>query len=194
VQLVGFYNDYSNLTDICTQSNRCLNAALDRQYDAGSARIYGLEAQAAHDVPVGEALTLPLSVAYTLTLTEFRKDYESEESIFGNVEGGDEMPYVPRHQAHVSAGVQGKRAGAYAALSYIAAMREEPGTDPVNDVLHTDEQVTVDTGANVRPTSFLELYANVRNLFDAEYLVSRRPFGARSNAPRWVQVGVKARF
>jgi Fe(3+) dicitrate transport protein len=35
------------------------------------------------------------------------------------------------------------------------------------------------------------VYVNVRNVLDSHYIVSRRPYGARPNAPRWVQVGVK---
>jgi Fe(3+) dicitrate transport protein len=34
----------------------------------------------------------------------------------------------------------------------------------------------------------------VRNLFDSHDLVARKPFGARPNAPRWVQVGAKVKF
>jgi Fe(3+) dicitrate transport protein len=40
----------------------------------------------------------------------------------------------------------------------------------------------------------LRIYATAQNLFNKHYLVSRRPFGARPNAPRIVSVGVKADF
>jgi Fe(3+) dicitrate transport protein len=38
------------------------------------------------------------------------------------------------------------------------------------------------------------LYANATNLLDSHDIVSRRPFGARPNAPRWVMVGAKLSF
>ncbi|RYE88534.1 MAG: TonB-dependent receptor, partial [Myxococcales bacterium] len=38
-EVIGFFNDYSNLTDICTASNGCTDANLDRQFDAGSVHI-----------------------------------------------------------------------------------------------------------------------------------------------------------
>src|SRR5690606_37776173 len=32
VELIGFYNDYSNLTDVCTFSSGCVNANINRQF------------------------------------------------------------------------------------------------------------------------------------------------------------------
>ena len=37
----------------------------------------------------------------------------------------------------------------------------------------------------------LRLYGQVRNLMGRQRIVSRRPYGARPNAPRWVQVGLR---
>jgi Fe(3+) dicitrate transport protein len=73
-------------------------------------------------------------------------------------------------------------------------MREEAGSEPMDESLHTDEQLVVDVGAHYRVLEPLDLYLNVRNLFDSHDLVARRPFGARPNAPRWVQVGAKVKF
>ena len=52
----------------------------------------------------------------------------------------------------------------------------------------------MDLGGYFQPLKWLKIYANVRNLTGAENIVGRRPYGARVNAPRWVQVGVKATF
>jgi Fe(3+) dicitrate transport protein len=194
VDLIGYYNDYSNLTDICTFSSGCLSADLDRQFAAGAARIYGVEANAAHDVPLGGQFTLPLSVSYTLALTEFLLNFESDDPIFGDVQEGDEIPYIPRHQAYVLAGVDHPIAGGYVSGTFVSAMREQAGSEPLDEVLSTDDQITFDTGAYYRPIEWLKLYANVRNALDSQFLVSHRPYGARPNAPRWIQVGVKASF
>jgi Fe(3+) dicitrate transport protein len=192
-ELIGFYNDYSNLTDICTFSNGCLDADLDRQFEAGNARIYGLEAFFEHEVPAGP-VKLPLRAVYTLTFAEFQETFESRDPLFGNVTAGDEIPYIPRHQGFVSAGIETGLAGGYVSATYVSRMRELAGDEPLDEALSTDEQFTVDLGAHFKPLGWLKLYANVRNVFDELYIVSRRPFGARPNAPRWTQVGVKADF
>lgn len=201
-EVIGFYNDYSNLTDICTLSSGCLDEDLDRQFDAGEARIYGLEAFFSHE-PAAFGAKFPLGLSYTLTFAEFENDFESQDPIFqpspglrpsGRVEAGDELPYVPRHQLNATAGVETERVGLVVGLGYVSRMREQPGTGDISTSLHTDEQLVVDAGASYRVLEPLAFYANVRNLFDAHDIVSRRPYGARPNAPRWVQVGAKLTF
>jgi Fe(3+) dicitrate transport protein len=191
-ELIGFFNDYSNLTDICSFSSNCLNADLDRQFDAGKARIYGLEAFTSIDVELSGSLELPLSAAYTYTRGHFLNDFESQDPIYGDVTNGDEIPYLPRHQLSANVAIEHRRAGAYASVTYTAAMREEAGRGSLDDALSTDEQLGVDAGVSYRIIDALELYLNVRNLFDEQNIVARRPYGARPNAPRWLFVGAKA--
>jgi len=192
-ELIGFYNAYSNMTDVCTFSSGCSDAQLDKQFDAGKARIYGFEALAEYAAPLG-TFKLPLQVAYTLTRTEFLRDFSSEDPIFGQVDRGDEMPYVPRHQLYGAIGLEHLVAGGDVGVSYVSAMREQAGAEPIADSLHTDAQFTIDASAYYHPWPQLEFYVNARNLLDRAFIVSRRPFGARPNAPRWIQVGVKAGF
>jgi Fe(3+) dicitrate transport protein len=192
-ELIGYYNDYTNLTDICTLSSGCVDADLDRQFNAGEARTYGFEAFFEHEVPAGP-LKLPVTVAYTLTKAEFLSSFRSEDPMWSDVEAGDELPYVPRHQLSVSIGVEGRRAGGVVSVNYVAAMRERAGSEPMSEALVTDDQLVIDAGVKGRVLGPLELYANVRNLLDSHAIVSRRPFGARPNAPRWVQVGAKVSF
>ncbi len=201
-ELIGFYNDYSNLTDVCTMSSGCVSSDVDRQFDAGQARIYGLEAYLAHEPAIG-SVKLPLGLTYTLTFAEFRNSFDSEDPIFkpspslrssGLVEPGDEMPYVPRHELRANAGVETGRFGVSAALIYVSKMREQPGPGAIESSLHTDEQLVVDATGAVRVSGGIKVYSHVRNVFNDHSIVSRRPYGARPNAPRWVQVGAQVEF
>jgi Fe(3+) dicitrate transport protein len=192
-EIIGFYNDYQNLTDVCTLSSGCLDADLDRQYDAGSARIYGLEAYFERDFPLGE-LTLPVNVSYTFTRARFSRSFSSDDPVFGSVHAGDDMPYVPRHQVNGTLGVETKQIAAHGTLTYVSRMRERAGSGGFEESLTTDEEWAVDFGASFRPLPWLEFYTSVKNVFDNQPLVSRRPFGARPIAPRWAQLGAKASF
>ena len=120
---IGFYNDYQNLTDVCTLSAGCVDADLDRQYDAGSARIYGLEAYFERDFQLG-GLTLPINVGYTFTRARFSRSFSSDDPIFGNVRKGDDMPYVPRHQINGTLGVETEHAAGHVTATYVSRMRE----------------------------------------------------------------------
>jgi Fe(3+) dicitrate transport protein len=190
LEVIGFFNDYSNLTDICTFSSGCNGTNVDAQFSAGAAQIWGLEASGDYRPTVG-AFQLPLSFAYTFTQSSFRSDFESDDPVFGSVRAGDELPYVPRHQLNATVGLDHDFFGLVGSVNYLAATREEAGNEPLDQVVATGELFTVDVSAEVRPWSFLEIYVNARNLFDNQVVVSHRPFGARPNAPRWVQVGLR---
>jgi Fe(3+) dicitrate transport protein len=192
-ELIGFFNDYSNLTDVCSLASGCLTANLDRQFDAGRAHIYGLEAFASHEPRLGP-MRFPLSASYTLTHGEFRNTFESDDPIYGSVHAGDSVPYIPTHQLNVTAAAEHKRFGLNGAMTYVGQMRETAGSLPIEQSLATDEQLWFDVGGYVSVFRWLRIYTNVRNVFGAENIIGRRPYGARPNAPRWVQVGMKLQF
>lgn len=190
-EVVGFFNDYTNLTDICTFSNGCLNENLDRQTDAGEAIIYGLEAYAEKSFKLGGGLTLPLTAAYTLTRTRLEETFNSADPQFGSVTTGDELPYVPRHQLTASIGLQSAAFGLYGSATYVGEMREEAGQGPIPDGVRTEPLLTFDASASWHFAKGAQLYVNGRNLANELKIVSRRPYGARPNAPRELQVGLK---
>jgi Fe(3+) dicitrate transport protein len=193
-ELIGFFNDYSNLTNTCSFGSGCVADDLDRQFSAGAVRVYGLEAYAAHDVPLPLGLTLPLLASYTLTRARFEENFSSSEPSWGDVRAGDELPYVPRHQLAVTAGIEHARASGTVAATYVSAMREEAGSEPIEESLATDEQFLIDASASARLLAGISVYANLRNVLGSAFIVSRRPYGARPNAPRWLQVGAKLAF
>jgi Fe(3+) dicitrate transport protein len=192
-ELIGYYNDYGNLTDICTLSSGCEDENLDRQFEAGRARIYGLEALAEDELRFPR-FRIPISVSYTLTLTEFLETFSSQDPIFGEVEAGDELPYVPRHEGRASLGLELERLGGYVAANYAGRMRELSGSGPIDLTIATDAQFTVDVGLHYQLLPALRLYAQGRNVFDEVVIASRRPYGARPNPPRWVQLGAQLEF
>lgn len=187
---IGFFNDYQNLTDICTLSSGCLNANLDNQFDAGRAHIYGFEAFFTYDLPLGSVL-VPITTGYTFTRARFRNEFESLDPIYGSVRKGDEVPYVPRHQVNATVGVQASVLGAYVGFNYVSAMREQAGSGPLERTIATDELINIDASAQLQLLPGLQLYVNLRNILDRASIVARRPYGARPNAPRWLQMGVK---
>jgi Fe(3+) dicitrate transport protein len=195
-EVIGFFNDYSNLTTYCNLSEGGCSAASDTTVSAGKAKIYGLETMAAHDVPAG-SVKVPLSVSYTYTQAQFGRSFTSAEQSWGIVHKGDAIPYVPKHQLRAQAGVEGKPAGGSLALVYIAAMSEGRLQDIVHNrqiVVKTDTQYQLDASAWAKVWGPFQLYATATNLLNSAFIVARRPYGARPNAPRWVHVGLKAAF
>jgi Fe(3+) dicitrate transport protein len=193
-ELIGFYNDYSNLTNICSFSNGCSEANVDRQFGAGRARILGAEAFSELEFELPSGFSLPARVAYTYTYTEFLSSFASADPQFGNVRSGDELPYVPVHQANASIGLERRRFGFNVAGTFVDEMWEHAGQGTPNPGDKTDAYFLLDASAKYRIFSFLELYVNGRNLTNERYVASRRPFGARPGAPLWTTVGVRGEF
>lgn len=190
-EVIGFYDDYRNLTDICTFSNGCVGKNQDRQYDAGAARIYGAEAFAEAEIPVLPGAALPVRLSYTFTRSRLLSSFVSSDPQLANVREGDELPYLPRHQLSGMVGFETKRFGVAAQGLYVGRMRETAGQGAFVDALTTDASFVLDVSGSFKVNGWLRLHGGVRNLLDQAYLAGRRPFGARPLAPRTFQVGAQ---
>jgi Fe(3+) dicitrate transport protein len=190
----AFYNDYSNLTNICTFSNGCSNANLDRQFSGGKARIAGLELYGEFEPRVADGWTMPLRATYTYTYTEFLSSFKSADPQFGDVKEGDELPYVPAHQATGSVGIERKSFGLNVAATFVDEMWERAGRGVALPGQKTDAYFLVDASVKYRLFEHVELYVNGRNLTNDRYIAARRPFGARPGAPLWILGGVRGEF
>lgn len=188
LEAIGFFNDYSNLTSICTQSSGCSASNLDLQFNAGRAHIYGLEVFGEKTVRIGQVV-IPLSVAYTFTQTALLDMFDSDDPQLGMVNEGDELPYVPKHQLNLSAGIDVWRVSAHAQLNFIDRMRELAGQGAEGPL--TDPLLTVDLHLGFKVFDWLRVYADARNVGDSRVISARRPFGARPNAPRTFIAGIK---
>ncbi|MBX3217823.1 MAG: TonB-dependent receptor [Labilithrix sp.] len=191
VEAIGFYNAYSNLTNLCTFSNGCVGANVDRQFDGGRARIVGAEIYGETELPLGGGFFLPSRLAYTYTYSEFLSTFSSADPQFGDVRRGDELPYVPPNQLSGAIGLEKQPWGLNVAGTFVDSMRERAGQGTPRPGDLTDAYFLLDASAKYKVFSAVELYVSGRNLLDDRYIASRRPFGARPGAPLWVLAGVR---
>lgn len=193
-EVIGFYNAYSNLTNLCTESNGCQGSLVDRQFEGGRARIYGAEVYGETELPLGNGYLLPSRVSYTYSYTEFLSSFSSADPQFGTVRRGDEIPYVPPNQVSGSIGLEKAPWGVNVAWTFVDSMREKAGQGTPRPGDLTDAYFLLDASAKYRLCPGLELYVNGRNLLNDRYIAARRPFGARPGAPLWVMAGIRGEF
>ncbi len=193
-EVVGFYNDYTNLSNVCTVSTGCVLEDTDQQFDGGRAVVYGLEAYVESEWKPRRDLAIPGRLAYTFTEARFGSSFDSADPIFGDVEENDSIPYIPQHQLNATIGVEMERWAANVGATYVSSMREIAGQGEPAPGEATDASFLVDASVSVKPLSFLTLYVNGRNLTNQAVIVSRRPFGARPGAPLSIQGGAKVDF
>jgi Fe(3+) dicitrate transport protein len=194
--VIGFFSDYANLKGSCTLASGCTDAQDGQEFNGGAAFVYGVEAQVGGELPLHRRtkLVLPVAAAYTLTRSEFRSTFSSDFAGWGNVMAGDELPYLPQHLVSLSGGVKVPRGELAATARYRSESRDVAGRGPIAEHERAEALFTLDLAAHARIHAFAELYATCSNVFDEQVIVSRRPYGARPNAPRMFMLGYKGRF
>lgn len=191
LELIGFYNDYSNLLGECGFSSGCDESQLDSQFNAGEVKVLGLEVAGHWDFEIRKEISLPVRLSYTHVRSEFQTAFSSENPQYGRVEVGDELPYVPAHQASLQVGLRLKKAEAYLTGSYVSEMREEAGA---GEGILTDAQMIVDANVKYDLGGGWGLSLRGENLLGDDGIASRRPMGARPARPRLIMGGASYAF
>lgn len=194
-QLVLFFNDYSNLlgADLAAAGG---SGSTDL-FNGGAVETKGIEFQFGYDLLASFAeskFALPLNLSYTYTDAKFRNSFESAFDGWGDVEAGDEFPYLAHHQLAIVLGLQHAKFGLNISGRYMDEMRTSPGQGEIIDTEKTDAYFILDASANYQLHKNFQLFANATNLTNQVYVVSRRPAGLRPGMPFAFNLGIKARF
>ncbi|MBA2565352.1 MAG: TonB-dependent receptor [Gemmatimonadetes bacterium] len=196
-ELVGFINDYDNVlgrpTGVVGENGDVFNG--------GQVKVHGLELSADSDLGAlaGVGLRLPLQLAYTYTRAEFGSSFVSDYEPWGSVLAGDELPYIPEHQGFASLGIDCARWSAGVNASFVGEMRtvaggserRANGRSRVAPFTSTDEALVFGLTGQYALADWSHLYVGVQNLTDREYVVARRPAGARPGLPRTLVAGIR---
>ncbi|MEM7561885.1 MAG: TonB-dependent receptor [Pseudomonadota bacterium] len=195
-EVIGFFNDYSNLAGQCTFSSGCADDLLDLGFNAGEVDIYGLEASVKRTFASGiqGRQRIILGLSYTFTSSEFQNNFTSPQPDLQDVRAGYELPYLPEHQFAVQLGIAEFDWRAVASFKYVSPMRTIAGEGSPADDEETDAQFVVDVSADYQIDNRSQVYATIDNLFDEQVIVARRPFGARPGKPQTLMVGYKLDF
>ncbi len=190
---IYFFNDYDNLVGTVTDSTGG-GGEIGDQYDGGEVKVAGFELSAAYEWNVGQ-VRLPLDVEYTWTTdAEFRSAFESNFDPWGDVEVGDELPYIPEHQLRASTGLEADRWRVNLAASYLGKLRTRAGQGAFDPAESIDSRLVWDAMASWRFSDRLSAYLKVDNLFDETYIAARRPAGVRPGLPRTGYLGLTYRL
>ncbi len=193
LESIFFRNDYDNLVGTVTDSTGGGGDVGD-QFDGGEAIVSGLELSAGYNWRIG-SFDVPASLEYTWTReAEFRNAFDSNFDPWGEVEVGDELPYIPEHQFSASAGLLAERWSVNVAASYIGKMRSKAGQGAFVSTESVDDHIVWDMVANWQFTENLSSYMKVDNLLDETYIAARRPAGVRPGLPRTAYLGLTYRL
>lgn len=191
-EVIGYYNDFSNLQGADSMSGG--GTGTGDLFNAGAAIVKGLEVLATYDVinNIEKGFKLPVTVSYTLTDTELKNNFNS--TIWGNVESGDEIPYIAKNQLAITTAFETEKFNFAISGKYVDAFRTVAGTGTIPNNNKVRSNFIVDFSARYHVTDHISLMGNIINLLDNDYAVSRVPAGLRPGHPFGMNLGIMAQF
>jgi len=192
-EVVGFYNNYSNLlgSDLAATGG---SGSLD-QFNAGEVKVQGLELLLNYDVLAKNAkFSLPISFGYTLTDTEFSNSFGSDEDLWGQVVAGDELPYISKHQFNLGISLEHEKFELNINGRFNGEFRTQAGRGSIPSNELVDSNFIIDFSGKYHINKNLSATANIINLLDEVYAASRVPAGLRPGHPFGAYAGLQYRF
>lgn len=192
-ELVGFYNDYSNLlgSDLAATGG---TGSLD-QFNAGEVKVQGLELLVNYNlIPNSKNFILPVTFGYTFTDTEFLNSFGSEDDLWGEVTAGDELPYLSKHQFNTTISLEHQNFEVNLSGRFNGVFRTQAGSGSIPFAERVDSNFIVDLAGKYRLGNYLAVTANVINLLDETYAVARVPAGLRPGHPFGIYGGLELRY
>jgi Fe(3+) dicitrate transport protein len=189
-EIIAYRNDYSNLlgSDFAATGG---TGNLDL-FNAGAVLVQGLEFLVNYDLLQSkDKVSLPLTFGYTLTDTSFKNSFDASEGLWGDVSIGDEMPYIAKHQWHMSMGYTKGKLSLNTQVRHMSAIRTVAGQGPMIAENMVGANTIVDASIHYQYNSKLRLQTNIINLFNSTYEVSRVPFGLRPGHPLGINIGLR---
>ncbi len=193
-EFVVYYNDYDNLlgSDLAASGGE---GSLD-QFNAGESVVKGVELILNYNLLRGtqSKLKLPLTFSYTLTDAKFQSDFISEVEIFGEVNKGDQIPYIPQNQLNLTAALENTVYQVSLSARFTDEFRTQAGTGSIPEEYRIGSSFIMDFAARYFYTPRITFFANIMNILDTEYEVARTPSGLRPGSPLLFNAGIGFSF
>lgn len=182
-EIIAYRNDYSNLlgNDLAATGGF---GEMD-PFNAGKALVNGFE------VLLNTSISkyIPISFSYTLTDAKFLTSFGSTQDIWGEVNNGDQIPYIPKHQFSSSLSYRISKLDINLNASYNGKFSTlANGTEEISSYL------ILDLSMKYRIKKDIFLKSKILNLLEKKYAVSKAPAGLRPGHPFGIYTGIEYKF
>ncbi|TMM46881.1 TonB-dependent receptor family protein [Colwellia ponticola] len=189
VEALFFYSDYDNMHGNCTVSQNCSDENIGEQYNAGAVKVTGLEFKTGYSVDFGD-ISMPIDLTYTHTKTEFLNTFKSD--FWGDVNAGDDFPYVPENQFQFVVGLAGDVWRTNVLVRYTGEMRSTAGIG--DSAENIDARTVVDFVASYDIADNQQVRFSVDNVLDETYVATRAHGSVMVGKPLTMSVGYQYNF
>lgn len=195
-QTALFFNNYKNLlgNDLAATGGNGSGS----MYNGGKAQTMGAELFTTINtiklLGIKSRIRIPVTVSYTFTDAQFLSSFESSFESWGNVNYGDEFPYLSKHQFSSRISLEHSKFEINLNAKYNSAMRAEAGSANLSQAEHIPPYLVFDGGVKYYLNKQISFNITVRNIANKAYIVALRPAGLRPGLPRVFQFGIRAKL
>lgn len=192
-EVIAFYNQYSNLlgSDLAATGG---TGSLE-QFNAGEVRVNGFELLLNYDLIKSNVnYKLPITFAYTYTNSKFLNSFDSDDSLWGEVNIGDQLPYIAKHQFNTTLSLEHKDFEFSLSGRFNGAFRTKAGSGTIPENEKVASNFIIDLSGRYIVNKHTVLTLNLVNLLNSTYAVSRVPTGLRPGLPFGVFAGFELKL
>ena len=166
----------------------------------GKVQTAGLELSANYDhgMAKGWAIQTPAYVAATYTDARFMSSVGSDdaESIFSGAVQDNKLPYIPEANISFGLGMIYKKFSANLDGNYVSSAYADGSNMGIQTTAserfgRIDARLVLDGAMGYQYSNKVRIFANIRNIGNTAYMVSRQPHGPRPGAPLTVMGGLE---
>lgn len=203
-QAVGFLNVYDNILGSDNVSGG--GAGTGDMFNAGKAKIQGLEASIDYDLWHSKRekspIKVPVNISYTLTNARFLETFINAGGDWGSgqINRNDKLPFITPHLLSSSIGFENIKGNITLTGRYIGTTRTKSGQGKMiipednvgnNTVNALGNFLIIDLSSNVRINKYFSVFSTINNLTNNKSIVSNLPNGYRPGMPFSFNFGMK---
>ena len=124
----------------------------------------------------------------------FLNSFGSDDGLWGEVQSGDELPYIAKHQFNTSISLEHAKFELNLSGRLNGAFKTEASADAVNAANGITSNFIIDFVGKYHVTKRFSFSAKIINVLDKTYAVAKVPAGLRPGHPFGIYGGLDFRF
>ena len=192
-ELIGYLNDYNNLTGTCSMSAGCDPEDIDAQFNAGEAYVYGAEFTVNSDNHIGAGIRLAVDVSYASHSANLEQT-SNRSCTMGRCQKRRRIALYSEASGCITVGFRSESWSLDVTTTHVSDMRDVAGSGSILDKELIAAHTIVDANAFYHVSKHGRIYITGDNLLARKYISPDVPSVRAREKPLQVNLGYKHQF